>query len=388
MLDFGRQPLSNRYLSADVEEEFTFPFALVQCVGCGTVQLATAPPADELRSRFSWITYNEPESHLDDVVQRVLHHVAVGPQTTCAGVSYKDDTTLDRFARRGLRSFWRIDVAADLGGAEPNAGLETIQERLTPAVAATIAARNGPADVVVVRHILEHAHAPAVFLAAIRNLSRPDGHVIFEVPDCTRGLDLCDYSMPWEEHVSYFTPTTFRRALEHHGYEVVALLDYPSSHENSLVAVCRILPPPASTAPPAAEAVTAELARGDRYAREFSARQLGYRMRLESESGKTALFGAGHLSATFVNLLGIADLVSCCIDDNPHKQGLLMPGSRLPIVSSAALDGRDISLCLLSVRPEVEPIVRAKHGAFTARGGSLQSIFPGNSAAVSMGRRP
>jgi hypothetical protein len=43
------------------------------------------------------------------------------------------------------------------------------------------------------------------------------------------------------------------------------------------------------------------------------------------------MFGADHLACTFVNLLGLKDVVRFVADDNPHKLGLFMPGSRLPI---------------------------------------------------------
>jgi hypothetical protein len=43
------------------------------------------------------------------------------------------------------------------------------------------------------------------------------------------------------------------------------------------------------------------------------------------QAGKrVAVFGAGHLAAKFVNLFGLEKLVECVIDDNPHKQNLLM----------------------------------------------------------------
>ena len=44
------------------------------------------------------------------------------------------------------------------------------------------------------------------------------------------------------------------------------------------------------------------------------------------------MLGAGHLSGAFINLYGLAEQIEFVADDNPNKQGLLMPGSRLPIL--------------------------------------------------------
>ena len=389
LLDFGPQPLANRYPSAAHEPEFVFQFVISQCSGCGVVQLAQPPEPHELQSRFPWIIYNEPESHLDDVVNRIMGLPGVGPHSSVVGISYKDDTTLARLGRLGHGDVWRIDLARDLGGDETAAGLETLQRLLTPPVAESLADDHGRADVVIVRHVLEHAHNPKEFLSAITRLTKPGGHIVFEVPDCTRSLDLCDYSMPWEEHVAYFTPVTLRAVLALHGFDIVSLREYPYSHENSLVAFCRVpveghIPQPIVEKTP----IEADLARGARYALEFPRRREGYRSRLAGMPGTIALFGAGHLTAAFINILELSALFDCVIDDNPRKQGLFMPGSRLPIVSSTALAERPIKTCLLGVRPEIESAVREKHRDFMQRGGVMLSIFPGNLHPLPLGTIP
>ena len=72
------------------------------------------------------------------------------------------------------------------------------------------------------------------------------------------------------------------------------------------------------------------------------------------------------------------------IDDNPHKRGLYMPGSKLPIAGSPALLERDISLCLLSLNPIGEQKVIEKNSAFVERGGTFASIFPASARALTL----
>ena len=52
-------------------------------------------------------------------------------------------------------------------------------------------------------------------------------------------------------------------------------------------------------------------------------------------SGRKAVgFGAAAKGNTLLNCCGIhADLVDYVVDSSPHKQGLFLPGSRIPIVS-------------------------------------------------------
>ena len=89
------------------------------------------------------------------------------------------------------------------------------------------------------------------------------------------------------------------------------------------------------------------------------------------------MFGAGHLSCFWINVLGVEAELEFVVDDHPAKRGLRMPGSRLPIRGSSALLEENITLCLLSLSPESEAKVLAKNPEFLARGGSFASIFPG-----------
>jgi hypothetical protein len=88
------------------------------------------------------------------------------------------------------------------------------------------------------------------------------------------------------------------------------------------------------------------------------------------------MLGAGHLSGAFINLYGLADVVEFVADDNPKKQGLFMPGSRLPILPASELVRREVDLCLMTVRPEIEGEVAERNASFRSRGGVLASVFP------------
>jgi hypothetical protein len=385
IIDVGPQPISNRYLKTPSEAEELFPIALEQCATCGIVQIDKPVPARALVPPYDWITYNEPEGHLDDLTDIMTALPGIGRGSVAAGVSFKDDSTLDRLERRGLRR-WRLDMRDDLGVADwrPGYGVETIQDRLTPAVADEVVKRRGHADILLVRHILEHATSPPSFVEALKRLIAPHGYVVVEVPDCSRAMDACDYTTIWEEHTLYYTPDTFRNGFQSAGLGVVRSENYPYPFENSLVAI--VSPNGASPASaPDGAAVERERRRGAAFGEAFNARREKVRSALRAhrrDRGRIALFGAGHLACTFVSVFGVEDTIEFIIDDNPHKRGMYMPGSRLPIVGSSALLEHDITLCLLSLNPIGEEKVIAKNAAFAERGGVFASIFPASAHAM------
>jgi hypothetical protein len=387
LIDIGPQPISNRFLRAPTDDEERFPIALRQCNACGLVQIEQPVPARALVPPYDWVTYNEPEAHLDELVEILLGLPGVGAGAVAGGVSFKDDSTLARLERKGLQT-WRLDLARDLGvsAAHSGQGVETIQDRLTPPVAEEIARRRGTADVLLVRHILEHAALPLEFMKALKILTAPDGYVVFEVPDCSRAMDGCDYTTIWEEHTLYYTPETFRNGLAFAAFRVLRSENYAYPFENSLIAIARSNGHSGDIRA-AAAAVARERERGVTFGRSFAAYREKVRRFLSGrrrDGGPIALFGAGHLACLWINVFGVEDAIDCVIDDNPHKRGLYMPGSKLPIAGSAALLERDISLCLLSLNPIGEQKVIEKNSAFVERGGTFASIFPASARALTL----
>ena len=379
LLDFGPQALCNRFLARADEPEALFGLALGQCDGCGLIQIVSPAPPKEVKPRFAWITYGEQEGHLDDLVERVCAQPGVNRDSVVGAISFKDDSTVARFQKKGFGRTWRLEPKADLGIQDAAAGLETVQEALSAAQAEQIAARRGPADVLIVRHILEHAHQTQRFAGALKRLVKPNGLFVFEVPDCRPALERHDYSMPWEEHIVYFTPETFRRSLAALGFSEAHYQSYTYANENSLTAIVKNQEAggPGTFAP---DDLQAQKSLGRSYARAFP----GYRTEVgrcleecRRRCGKIAVFGAGHLSCFWINALGVAQWIEFVLDDHPAKRGLLMPGSRLPIRGSASLLEENVKLCLLSLSPESEAKVVAKNQLFLERGGSFASIFPG-----------
>jgi hypothetical protein len=385
LIDFGPQALSNRFLSSAREQEVRFPFALGQCPSCGVMQFLQAIGPEELKPRFDWISYREPERHLDGLVQRICELPGITPASAIAGVSFKDDSTLERFRARGFTRIWRLDPREDLGVDDRRAGLETITARLSRATAEHAVGRHGPADVLVARHILEHSPTPGQFLIATRTLLKTPGYLVLEVPDCSPAVQHGDYTMTWEEHILYFTPATFRQCLATWDLSLIHCACHDYGHENSLVTIVQAGCRKRETVDGAA--LKASLRSGREYAdawpqvRDRVRQMLSQRTR---EQGPVAVFGAGHLSCAWINYLGLDRFLAFVVDDHPDKQGLFMPGSRLSIRGTSELQHQGIKLCLTGLNAASEATVAAANQAYLVNGGAFASIFPGRQNSFTM----
>jgi hypothetical protein len=372
-LDFGPQALTNRFLRSDEEAAFTWPCRLGVCRACGVMQLESPVPVDEMRPRFPWISYNEPEAHLDEVVGVLARLPGLSAESRIGALTYKDDSALQRLAKLGFTRTWRAEPQRDLGIASPLGGIESIQDALTEPNAKRLAERYGRPDLLLVRHVLEHSYDIQQTFRFARQLAAPGGAILFELPDVTKAIDRRDFTTVWEEHQFYFTTATLRDALIRAGFEIVYLNRFYYSQEDVLVAVVRC--------GTSSERMTdadrlAEVERGEQFLEAFPAQRDRMRRLVGGFGGRVAMLGAGHHSAAFINLYGLSDLIDFVADDNPNKQGLFMPGSNAPILPASELISRGIGLCLMSVRAEIEDAVANKNAAFTAYGGILASIYP------------
>ena len=79
---------------------------------------------------------------------------------------------------------------------------------------------------------------------------------------------------------------------------------------------------------------------------------------LKDRFGDIIIFGAGHRTVMFLNLLKLNNLISYVIDDDQRKQGLIIPKAGLEIHNSDLIVKENIGVCLLSVNIEIEEKIK------------------------------
>ena len=375
LIDFGLQPISNRYTADPNQKNELYPLKFGQCQKSGIIQLIDPVDQKELAPRHDWISYNEPEGHLDDLVARLFSTYLSKKNPLIGGVSFKDDTTLKRFEKFGCKT-WSIDPIGDLKLSK-GAGVESVQSALDPFNAKQIANQNGKVDLLVVRHIWEHVYKQDLFLEALKLLVAEDGYILFEVPDSSNQLSNIDYTMVWEEHLFYYTDYTFKSSLQNFGLNVVELETIPYQFENSLVALVKNDDIKSLDNNSEDYLLNEALLQGEVYGEKFKSTKdlVNKYFNTESNKNNIMLFGGGHHANAFINYFSLEESISCVIDDDPNKQSLFMPKSKLPIKSSTVLLNNGKFLLVFSLMPEHEEKIIQKHSGFLKKKGQLSSIF-------------
>tara|TARA_A100000164_G_scaffold289049_1_gene262212 strand:- start:1956 stop:3155 length:1200 start_codon:yes stop_codon:yes gene_type:complete len=371
-LDLGYQPPANRFINADesTDNEERFKLALGFCQDCGTVQLTKRMPNEAIRPRYEWLLYNEPEGHLDDVVLNLHQLPGMNEDSRIVGTTYKDITTLQRFKNLGINNTACINES-DFKGLPHPFGLETIQDSLQDeSVIGQIHDKYGKADLLVVRHIIEHSTSAKSLLQNLSKLLKPGGYIVLEMPDSEHIFKAGNHGFIWEEHISYFTSKSIYQIAMEVGAELVWKKRYPYPYEDSLITVLKFghenYEPENTVDQTDTKKIIREFATSLDENRIFWRKTL---MEYKSKDIPVAVFGAGHLAVKFINFLELGDLIDCVIDDHPEKKQCIMPGSHLEIVSSAELSERNIKICISTLSPESEVKVKKKLPEFFSSGG-------------------
>ena len=289
--------------------------ALGQCSSCGvTIDGAHASRFHE--SRFDWIKFNEPESHLEDTARMIRSLDGITKDSRILGISKHDKPLLSQLCREGFNRLDQISEENDLGLSQVNASEALVQSHFNLETAASILARKGPFEIVVVRRLLEHAFDVSALLEALKSLIVPGGSLVLEVPDCEGPFDQVDVSSLWEEHVSYFTEASLERSLGLNELETVEKQSFPYPGENALVFIAKDCENHSQwhMDQPSED----ELTRASAFVESTEKLRKELLEVFEiyvSRGGKIAILGAGHRSCTFLNLLGIGKLLEFVVDD-------------------------------------------------------------------------
>lgn len=383
-LELGELVACNRFEKRFPASVETHPLSMSECSACKLVQLSQFPPVEFVRPRVPWIRYNEPLGHLDDLANRLRCFFPEEAARTAIGVGPFDTPLMDRLSSRGFACA-ELPISAsmsDATGGYPY--LETIQQSLRPDFLAALASEHGTADVVSCRYLLEHSHDPVAALAGLRHLMKENGFLLIEIPDSTKFLSSLDYSFIWEEHICYFTATTFQACALRAGYEVAGFYRYEGVLEDALIFILR---------PRELSQAKTNLIEQHDHSPSFTRYQRGFEnirhqylyslKKLNSEGCNVAIFGAGHQSIMFINALRLQQYFTVAVDDDPAKAGYLIPGTTIEIFPSAHLmHDQSIGVCLLGVGPAAEEKVRTKCAAYLSRGGRMHTIFPGGDSGT------
>jgi novobiocin biosynthesis protein NovU/D-mycarose 3-C-methyltransferase len=388
VVSLGDQPLANRLLdpAAGAADEPRYPLEVISCRNCRLMSLTYVVDPDALFRTYLYIT---PEGttnaqHLGYVMEACRQLCALQPNDLVVEVGSNTGNQLMPFRSAGMRTLG-IDPASNLAAIANENGIETVPEFFAPEVARRVRSSHGTAKLVLARHVFAHIDDVTGVTVGVRELLADDGVFVIEMPYALDLLDKGAFDTIYHEHLSYFAVSTLVNLFERRGMRVVDVRRL-KVHGGSILVFVR---PQESDYPIQAsvrELIDLEERRGihedatygqfartvDRIKDDLTSLVRELRAQGKSISG----YGAPAKGNVILNACGFGpDEIAFCTDTTSLKQGKLLPGTRIPVISPAEAEDRRPDYYLLFAWNYAEEII-AKEQAFLAGGGRFIIPLP------------
>ncbi|WP_255989120.1 class I SAM-dependent methyltransferase [Chitinolyticbacter albus] len=350
-VDLGFAPPSNAYLVPEdlSRPELHYPLRVKVCEGCWLVQTEDFAERDALFSAdyayFSSVSKSWV-AHARDYVAAMVERLALDAGSLVMEVAANDGYLLQFVAERGIPCVG-IEPTHSTASAARARGLAIEEVFFGRESAAELASRHGKADLIVGNNVLAHVPDINDFVAGLACALKPGGTVTLEFPHLARLIAQTQFDTIYHEHFSYLSLLAVQRVLADAGLRVYDV-EQLATHGGSLRVYACHAAAALATAPAVAELISAEHAAGladPATYRRFQAQADAVRFGLlefllaQRRAGRKVLgYGAAAKGNTLLNYAGIdAALLALVADAAPSKQGKLLPGSHIPIVTPQQL---------------------------------------------------
>jgi len=344
MIDLGETPLANAYVQPGNEaaREPRFPLHVYVCGSCFLVQLPNHESPDAIFSDYAYFSSFSQSwlDHAERYAEAMIERFDIGGTQRVVEIASNDGYLLKFFQARGIPVVG-VEPAANVAAEAEAAGIPTLVQFFGIQAAQGLADACKTADLMVANNVLAHVPDLNDFVAGLRIALKWDGVLTIEFPHLLQLLRQNQFDTIYHEHFSYFSLTTAVDVLNAHELRVFDVEELPTHGGSLRLFVCR------DDADRATTSNITRIKRNEAAAglqnlatyREFGRRSAAVGRDLRDflinakRTGKTvAGYGAPAKGNTLLNYCAISpDLLPYTVDVSPHKQGRLLPGSRIPV---------------------------------------------------------
>ena len=385
-LDLGTTPLANSYLKREqVADERRYPLAVCYCPACKLVQITAQVPPEELFTEYAYFSSFSDSfvEHARQMAESLIARCNLGRTSRVLEIASNDGYLLRHFQSAGVPVLG-VEPARNIAAEARRRGVPTLSRFFGPDAVGEILERFGQADVIIGNNVLAHVPGINGFLGAVARCLKSAGVAVFEFPYLKDLLDQGEFDTIYHEHVFYYSLSAVRELARRASLELCDVA-WQSVHGGSLRVFLQH--PGATPVQPAVGKMLADEEAcgltqpyvysrfGERVAalREELVSMLG---RLKSEGKRLAAYGAPAKGNTLLNYCGIdKSVLEFTVDRSPHKQGMLLPGSHIPILAPEELLARKPD-CAVILPWNIADEIVAQQREYVRRGGRFILPIP------------
>jgi len=351
--DLGATPISNDYLAAEKVNgpEPYYPLRVLVCSDCHLVQLQDFVTSTDLfRDDYAYFSSFSTTwlEHAKRYASEMTERFGLNSSSMVVEIASNDGYLLQFFKENKIGVTGIEPCRSVAEAARNDKDIPTEIMFFGEETAKKLKMQGKAADLMPANNVLAHVPNINDFVAGFRELLKPDGVATFEFPHLLNLIEKNQFDTIYHEHFSYLSLLAVERIIGRQGLRVFDV-EQLHTHGGSLrVFVChdnakwetqpgldevRKLEKDAGLDKDGTYAAYAE------QVRETKRVLLTLLIDLKRQ-GKTIVgYGAPAKGNTLLNYCGIGtDMLEFTVDRSPHKQGMFLPGTRLPIKPPEAIE--------------------------------------------------
>ena len=344
-VDLGMSPLSNSYLKAEHLQcvEPFYPLRAFVCDSCFLVQIEMIESPEQIFKDYAYFSsYSDTWlQHAREYTDYIAARLGLHSNNTIIEIASNDGYLLQYFQAKGIPVLG-IEPAANVAEAAMKKGIPTLVRFFGKDLAGELVSQGKQADLIVGNNVLAHVPDLNDFVAGMKTLLKPGGVITMEFPHLMRLMAENQFDTIYHEHIFYFSFIAVEKVFAKHGFRLFDVEELPT-HGGSLRIYARHSEGSSKKASPHVRNLREKESRFgldklETYSifaekvRETKRNLLKFLIQAKQEGKVIVGYGAPAKGNTLLNYCGIGtDFIDYTVDRNPHKQGLYLPGTHIPI---------------------------------------------------------
>ena len=344
-VDLGMSPLCESFVSSEKlnSMEPFYPLRVYVCDKCFLVQIEEYVSPKEIFSDYayfssysdSWLRHAKKYADLMTELFRLNNNSLV------VELASNDGYLLQYFVEKNIPVLG-IEPAANVAAAAQEKGIRSLVKFFGQETACQLVSEGTQADLIIGNNVLAQVPNINDFVRGIKKLLKPEGVVTIEFPHLHCLIHGNQLDTIYHEHFSYFSFITVERIFSAHELTLFDV-EQLKSHGGSLRVYARHAE---DRSKPISDNVVdmriLEEAEGynqievyrnfSERAKETKREILNFMINAKRQGKSIAGYGAPGKGNTLLNYCGIrTDFLDYTVDRNPHKHGMYLPGTHVPI---------------------------------------------------------
>jgi 2-polyprenyl-3-methyl-5-hydroxy-6-metoxy-1,4-benzoquinol methylase len=344
-IDLGEMPPSNSYLDNPEQKENIYPLKVFVCHECFLVQTEDYVEKEEMFSNnYAYFSSQSKTflKHAKDYVDMITDRLDLNKTSKVLEIACNDGYLLQYFVEKEIPCLG-IEPTLSTATEARKKEIPILCSFFSEGLSEEIKQKAGTFDLVIGNNVLAHVPELNDFLKGVRNILSDSGVVTFEFPYLLNLIEKKQFDTIYHEHFSYFSVTALDRIFKSNGLEIYDIEEIPT-HGGSL----RVYAKRNDTYFLVRNAVYEFLKREEEIGLSDISYYEGFQKYIEKikfefilftdmckhSKAKIVGYGAAAKANTFLNYMKVNNsVIPFVIDTTPAKQGKLLPGSKIPVIS-------------------------------------------------------